>query len=91
MRAVDVFMRRHGVGDLTDGKMPRERLLKQHPVRGRIVAKSFERFAYVAGRRRLGKLTDFDGDSRTLAGPREVAHVGEARVVLPDDDDREPR
>ena len=89
MRTVNVLMRRNCVGDFADRKMRRQRLLQHDAVRRGIVTKRFKFGAHFLDRRVGRKVRDHDANAGTLSRSREIAHVRETGLILPDEDDGE--
>ena len=71
--------------------MLRERLLEENAVDGSVAAESVEGCANGLGRGVAGQIDDVDVDARRGAGSDKIAHVGDRRFVLADEDDRQAR
>lgn len=78
MRSVDVFMDGHGVGDLSDRKMERQRLLQHHAVYARLFMKAAQPSTNLRRAGIAGETIDYHLDADTLAHPFEITNVCKA-------------
>ena len=89
MRAVHVLLQGNRIGDFPDGKMERKRLLKHDAVHRRIVAKGVQALANALRGCRFRKAVDGNVDAYSRSGFDQISYVGDARLVLADEDDHE--
>jgi hypothetical protein len=91
MGAVDVFMRRHRIGDFTDRQVWWKRLLEHDAVDGVVVVQAREALANLGSARALRQAVDLYGDADFLARALQISYVRNAGFVLTDENDDEPR
>ena len=89
MRPVHVLVQRNRVRDFADGQMRGQRLLQEHAVHAGIRLETVEQRPHLTGGRVFGQMPDVHRDAGALARLDEIANVGQARFVLPDNNHRE--